>query len=540
MRACLNSAAWNAAWRVVARVGALCLVVSLCAAPAFAQYDAEAWDGAQLANERMERSDYAGAETLIAEIEARFPGSASAEFMRGKFLFHMGNYEEALAHLDRAVALAPAATIQTLRDLVAASITVVADYDTYLTPDGLFEIRYDASRDAVLIPWAAETLEAAYYEIGYDVGFWPEPPIRVEIYPRARTLAQVSSLTEEAIEGSGTIALSKYNKLMFTSPRAALRGYGWRTTLAHEYVHYVVQHFTHADIPIWLHEALAKYLETRWTGSREIVMPPHREELLTERIAADNLITFEQMHPSMAYLPTPEDASTAYAEVFTVMEYMVERRGSGAIRELLTRLSQGEEVIEAIEHTVGESFPVFESNWMRTLRQRPPVDVPGEFEDEVQLMPESSGDESVDRFAGVESVEARDYLRLGELLRARDHIAAAIAEYEKAEALLGSANPLLQNALARAYLDESRADDALRAVAEVVGWHPGFYRSHLHQGEALNRLGRHAEAVDSLIAAGGINPFDPAVHTQLALAYEALGQSDLASRHRRFATMVSR
>lgn len=528
MRPCWNNI--GAALAVV-----LCLFVGVSA-----QAQDAAWEIAQLANERIERSDYDTANTFIEELESRFPDSAAAAFARGKFLFHMGNYDAALGYLDTALELAPVATLQTLRDLVAETREVVAEYDTYLTPDGLFEIRYDGSRDEVLIPWAAETLEAAYYEIGYDVGYWPEPPIRVEIYPRARTLARVSSLTEEAIEGSGTIALSKYNKLMFTSPRAALRGYGWRTTLAHEYVHHVVQHFTHAEIPIWLHEALAKYLETRWTGTREIVMPPHREELLTERIAADDLITFDEMHPSMAYLPTPEDASTAYAEVFTVMEYMIERRGSGVIREMLTRLRDGEEVIEAIEHTVGESFDVFESNWMRALRARPPVDVPGEFEDEVQLMPEGTGDASVDRWAGVASVEAQDYLRLGELLRARDLTEAAIAEYEKAESLLGNANPVLQNALARAYLDVSRADDALLAVSDVVGWHPGFYRSHLHRGEALNALGRHAEAVDSLVSAGGINPFDPAVHSELALAYEALSQSDLAARHRRFASLVSR
>lgn len=521
-------------------LGALVATVIFVAAPAFAQSaEPDPWEVAAQINGAMELMDYGTADSLLGSIEASHPGHAAGLFMRGKYLFHMGDYDEALVLLDGALELAPGAgAITSLRSLVAETRDVVAGYETYTTADGLFEIRYDASRDAVLIPWAEETLEAAYYEIGYDVGYWPEPPVRVEIYPEARTLARVSSLTEEAIEGSGTIALCKYNKLMFTSPRATLRGYGWRTTLSHEYVHYVVGHHVHADIPIWMHEALAKYLEERWTGTRNLRMTPHREELLSERIEANNLITFEQMHPSMAYLPTPEDASTAYAEVFTVMEYLVRRRGTSVIREMLGHIKDGSDVIAAIELTVGEDFDDFERNWTSYMRGRPRVEIPGDFEDEIQLMPESGADEGVDRLAGVDSVEAQDYLRLGELLRARDMIAAAVVEYQKAELLLGSANPILQNALARALLDLGRGDDALQAVTEVVEWHPSFYPSHLHRGEALSLLGRHEEARDSLVAAGGINPFDPAVHTLLSSVYQALGDAEMAARHHEFARLV--
>jgi tetratricopeptide (TPR) repeat protein len=487
----------------------------------------------------MELWDYEGAGELLDGLSTIDPAHTATLFMRGKLLFHQGEYAASIEALDQALLVTPeAGSIQTLRNLVAETADVVRDYAVHTTADGLFEIRYDPSRDAVLIPWAEETLEAAYYEIGYDVGYWPEPPIRVEIYPEARTLARVSSLTEEAIEGSGTIALCKYNKLMFTSPRATLRGYGWRTTLAHEYVHYVVGHHVRADVPIWMHEALAKYLEERWTGTREIRMTPHREELLSERVEANTLITFEQMHPSMAYLPTPEDASVAYAEVFTVMEYLVSRRGSGVIRELLGHLRDGHGPLEAIEQTIGESFPVFEENWMGYLRGRPRVEIPGDFEDEIQLMPESGADAGVDRLAGIESVEAQDYLRLGELLRARDMGAAAVVEYQKAELLLGSVNPLLQNALARALLDLDRPEDALEAVAEVVEWHPSFYPSHLHRGEALSRLDRPEDALESLILAGGINPFDPAVHTLLSSVYQVLGDAERADQYREFARLV--
>ena len=50
---------------------------------------------------------------------------------------------------------------------------------------------------------------------------------------------------------------------MVTSPKAVVRGYDWLDTLAHEYVHFVVGNASKNTVPIWMHEGLAKYLESR-------------------------------------------------------------------------------------------------------------------------------------------------------------------------------------------------------------------------------------------------------------------------------------
>lgn len=515
---------------------ALALVVFACV-PARAQDDV--WTLAREASEAMELSDYDTASSMVSSLEALYGEVPAVLWVRGKLSFHRGAYDEALTDLDAAVASGAPVGVRTLRDLVAATIEVVDDYAVYTTRDGLFEIRYDASRDEVLIPWAEATLEAAYYEIGYDLGYWPEAPIRVEIYPRSSTLARTSSLTLDAIETSGTIALCKYNKLMFTSPRATVRGYGWRDTLSHEYVHYVISHLTHAEVPIWLHEAYAKYLEQRWTGSRVPALSPSREELLTERIAAGNLVTFEQMHPSMAYLPSAEDASVAYSQVFTLLEYVVARRGTSVLRELLFAVRDGAGIEEAFELVLGEPFEQFERGWMAALRARPPVEIPGDFHEELELVPDEVRVDADDE-PEVDSVEARELLHLGELLRARGHVAASVIQYERAETLIGRANPMLQNALAQAYLDQGRAADAFEALIDVRRWHPQYYYSHLYTGRALNALGRHAEALEALEEAVGVNPFDPAVHEALAEAYAALGRADAAERATRDRRQVTR
>lgn len=283
------------------------LVSALLAMPAFGQDSP--WAEAREIDDLLDDSAIAEARALVISLDALFGDDPAVLWARGNLAFHEGRYAEALVALDGAVAGTRNEQVRALRDLVASTAEVVDGFERYTTSLGHFEILHHPS-DAVLLPWADRTLEGMYHELGYDLGFWPEPPIRVEFYPRAQYLAQTSSLRLEAIETSGTIALCKYNKLMITSPRGTARGYGWLDTMSHEYVHYAVSHMTQRSLPIWLHEALAKYLEARWSGSRTMTLEPSREDLLGERIAEGTLITFEQMHPSMAYLPSPEDASS--------------------------------------------------------------------------------------------------------------------------------------------------------------------------------------------------------------------------------------
>jgi tetratricopeptide (TPR) repeat protein len=475
--------------------------------------------------------------------DATHGGTAESYYLHSRLLFFLGEYRDALEHAEQAVVVSGEAEGMFVwhRDLVASTWEVVRNFAQHHTADGRFIISYDpSSADEVLLPFAEETLARAYAEIGFDFGYWPEDPVRVEIYPRTSTLAAVSSLTEQAIENSGTIALCKYNRLMITSPRALVRGYGWRDTLAHEYVHLVIQHLTGTRVPIWLHEGLAKFQERRWRGFAARDLPPSNEDLLARRIAEDNLITFEQMHPSMALLPTQEDSGTAFAQVYTVVEFLFEQHGVEGLRRLVWAIHDGATAQQAVEQVTGLSFGEFTSRWEEHLRAREYRRLPSDFVNSLQFMPETAADAPPDELAGIAQEEARSFMRLGQLLRARGRFEAAMIEYRKAESLVGRGNPVLQNYLARVLLDLGRAAEVVDVLQQAAAYYPGFYPSFLNLGEAHLALGEPATARELLLEAAGINPFDPEVHLQLARAYVALGEDELAERSRRFARRTRR
>ena len=478
------------------------------------------------------------AHSVLDAVEASQGQTTDTEIRRAHAEFLDGKYEAAVQRMDQLLTQEPRDDFQELRDLVAQTRDVVSKLEPHKSPKGYFEVWVEPGKDKVLLPWAFEALDAAYEAFADELGYKPPTPVRVEVYPQTKVLAKVSILTEEEIRTSGTIALCKYNRLMLTSPKALVRGYGWADTLVHEYVHYVINKRTRNGVPIWMHEGLAKFLERRWRGRNQHRLPPHSEQLLHERVADNDLITFAQMHPSMAKLPSQEDAAVAFAEVYTAMEYLQKNAGDDAFKRLLDEIATGVEATDAFANVLGTTFPQFERDWRASLEDRPkPPDV-SDLMDQTLVFKDQSGGKTKDDFGEIEQPQARDHLNLGQMFQARGRPKAAIVQYRKAGHIMGSDHPRLQTRLAQCLLETNQAQQAYDALKPLVDRDPGYVATWIGLGRAALGLGRFDEAKEHLYEAARINPFDPEVHRQLALVYEKLGDAEKSRRAREFVTLV--
>jgi hypothetical protein len=118
----------------------------------------------------------------------------------------------------------------------------------------------------ILVDEAFEVMAKAIDTYDDLLGGRPDFPVRLDIYPDGTRFIAASGLPAEAVRTTGVIALSKWNRLLVTSPRALPRGYAWKDTVAHEYIHLVVAYRTNDRTPVWLQEGLAKYFEGAWRG----------------------------------------------------------------------------------------------------------------------------------------------------------------------------------------------------------------------------------------------------------------------------------
>jgi tetratricopeptide (TPR) repeat protein len=546
---------------VLTQVLALCLPLFSAAPPA--QAASRHRDEIVVRTQRLliEGRVEAAAQTLAPLLgKSRDP---EAELLHGELLFYQGEYEAAARTLRAGLASVrlPSAEAQELRslaDLAAASAEVTHGFAEQRSPGGHFLLRYRRGKDEVLIPYAAEALEKAWAAIGEDFAGTlpgddeaarPAGPVRVEIYGDVADLARVSTLTIKEIETSGTIALCKWNRLMIVSPRALLRGYPWLDTLTHEYTHYIVTRVSRGAAPIWLHEGLAKFEERRWRGLSGGGLTPTLEHFLAAALAKHRFITFEQMSPSMAKLPSQEDTALAFAEVYTAVEYLHGKFGWNGLRQLLAEIGRGTGDIRALGSVYGGGYAEFERGWKTWLRGKKLRSRAGMYTARLRFKKTAPGARGSgkngqapapedDDSGEISDPKARSFVRLGGLLRARGRLIAAAVEYEKAQGVLGPGHPLLSLKLGRTYLELGEADHAIAALEPARETYADLPGLNAALGSAWLKKGDLRKAVTYLEAAIATSPFDPATHCGLGQAYREL-KSPLAERENHACSLLS-
>lgn len=390
--------------------------------------------------------------------------------------------------------------------------------DTYETTKGYevvrhgdFEIRYAPGIDEVLVPYAIDTLRAATDALEAELGVRMVSPVRLEIYPDADSLARVSTLSVEAIRTTGTIALCKWGRLMIASPRALMHGYPWLDTVAHEYVHLLVTKATLDRAPVWLQEGIAKFLESRWRqDNASLPREPASERLLYEAAMKSELLDFDRLHPSIALLPTQKDASLAFAQVSSFISTFYDAFGAEGLQQVLARVADGEDARMAFAKVAGAPWRTLEGRWRDQLAKEPEAPV-------VRLLPRYLKGEASeqDEVADVELEQARKFLRLGDLLWARQRPAAASIEYGKAHRA-APGDPVVASRYARSAIAGGRPQDAIVPLTTTLALYPAHAPALASLATAQYRTRAFDEAEKAAYRAIAHNPFDPQPHCVLS------------------------
>jgi tetratricopeptide (TPR) repeat protein len=521
----------------------LCLLV-LGPAPAWAQEPRKTEVKTRQAHveQALEAWDIPGARRELETLRSLLPWETEPfKYFEGRVALEEGRYREAVELLEAArIEDKPGSYLRLAKDTHA----ILKDHARAESKH--FILFYPRGKDEILVPYALETLESIHRALAEDLGYTPPEKVRVEVVNNGRELSRVSTLTYEQIETTGTIAICKFNKLIVTSPKAVARGYEWQDTLAHEYIHLVVSQMSRNTMPIWLHEGLAKYLESRWRGGPGLAMRPSTLALLGRRVKSNTLIPFEKMHPSIAMLPTAEDAATAFAEVYFAMDFVHATQGMKGLRAIILGMRDGQQDRQAVEAAVGMSFAQFEKAWLAHIKKQPfPKELlPREelvLKENVKGEPEKKKGREISfgDFVEVKEVPARKFAHLGELLRERNRVKAAAEEYAKAHKLVGDKYESVSNKYALTLLELRRLDDAERVLRGSLRVHPGSPTTNVHLGRILLFRKDYPKAKQAYLEALAANPFDPEVHLALTRIHTQLGDKPLAERTRRASVMLT-
>ena len=367
-----------------------------------------------------------------------------------------------------------------------------------------------------LAEYALPALENAYEQIGKDLGVFPKEKISVEIYAEESNFSSASTLSKETLDRSGAIGICKFRRLMILSPRQMAIGYRWLDTLAHELTHYLVNAASGGKCPLWLHEGIAKYLETRWRLEHPVYLTSGNRTLLARAAQEGSLVPFARMAPSMVYLKDQTEIGLAFSQVSHAIDYAVQDHHV-SLHNLLLKFDS-ETADAAFHNAFGMSVGEFEVQWKKFLVAQNLTQSEGAMPDRIRL------GKRVDEVEEFVSTNLRGHIRLGDRFRQRNNPEMAIIEYQKALAKEPS-NPVALTKSARAYMLLGRSEMAATRLQTCIKDNPGYPAAFLLLCDLWSQRGLWEESLKLALEANAINPFDPYVHKKLSRIYKELGKS---------------
>ncbi len=286
------------------------------------------------------------------------------------------------------------------------------------------EVFWQDEHDRALAPLLIDTVVAARDALTRDLGVdWPMPT-RVVVVRDLLSLSAMTGLPYESAQTTGTVAVAKWGRVTLLSPRASHHGYPWRDTVAHELTHLAVTRASSDRAPLWLQEGVAKRQEIRWRDRGPFDDRPPPEAVVQRGIELGLGVPLDKLGPSIAMLPSADQAMVAFAEVTSFVRFYADSAGEGALPKLFAELRDGKEPDAALQAASGADLKAWDTRWRAYLATRPQVALP----EMLGLGGAHEPPREAERLR-----DLRDRTRLAQLLMAREHAPEALKELDRIE-----------------------------------------------------------------------------------------------------------
>lgn len=512
---------------------------------------------------------------LLTRYNNEFPNSPTAAVWVGRTLSDSRQYTYAAEVLRRAIQLAPnwgeprlqlglmlvqAGHDAHARDALTEAIkldpfniraqnslkllTELATYKVIETEH--FLIRYKEGPDELLASEMPGILEAIHTRVCADVpgGMNHEPKVKtiIELMPNHEWFA----VRIGGMPSIHTMAASTGPVIAFESPRDGPKSkaghYDWARVLQHEYTHTVNLSRTKNRVIHWMTEANAVFNEDAPRDQRQW-------SLLTSAMRSGDLFDLESINIAFVRPEKPTDRNLAYAQGAWMFEFLVERFGPTAPRDIMDASTTGRTAPEAFEMvlnlTQSEFMDAFTQWATEDLRSRgllPPEDLPSledllgdpadglpspsKLDELLELHPDHP--DLLNLRLGLALALEGDTLS-DDQLRLLDH---AI--------LVRPVDEMPHKRLARHYLSSESFDDRARAIPhleflDVREVHTTAYADQL--ADLYAQTGNAERALEKAIRATRIAPF--VAHTREQAARMALLNDDLDIAEHQLSALIS-
>ena len=413
---------------------------------------------AQRARDATLELDVIGARAVL---DGADPADPVVAVERGRLALYEGDCDSAAAILSRSD-LAATTVGAELGDIARGCARATAATLIVRDEERGVVVRLQDDEDRAMVPLMAEVADRARALLTKDLGVTLPRPIFIDLVRDQFTLSAMTGLPLQAAQTTGTVAVAKWGRVTMISPRATQNGYPWLDTLVHELTHLALTQATRDKAPLWLQEGVAKREETRWRDREPFDDLPSSDAVAVIGLERGLGRPIDKLGPSIAMLPSPEQAQVAFAEVSSFIRFYARDAGDAALPRLLLQIKsmdRPDDMDAALKAVSGFSFTEWDKRW-RAYLATVPRNIPPDLAPGAPVLNLS---------------EVSKRVRLGELLLDRGHPRAAVIQHTRAQALAPH-EPVLRCMLASAMIAGSDRPGALPLVEKTTDVHSRYGR----------------------------------------------------------------
>ena len=211
--------------------------------------------------------------------------------------------------------------------------------------------------------------QQALARLAKDTGAYLEKPVKMYIYADAQDLRGAMIYPQE---WTGGVAFTRHGIIAIgIAPNRLDWG---KRAIAHELSHLVIHQVTfnpYIGLPTWLDEGLAMYAEGELESGYVA--------LLNEAIAEESLISVRSL--SSPFSAHAEQAYLAYAQSYSLVEFLINNYGQSKMLELLNTFRQGSSYDGALDKVYGFDMDGLDALW------RDYVTVPAQSTEKEEVRP---------------------------------------------------------------------------------------------------------------------------------------------------------
>jgi tetratricopeptide (TPR) repeat protein len=210
-----------------------------------------------------------------------------------------------------------------------------------------FVVRMNPHEAAIYGQAVLELLGEAKKNLRAKFSFDPVRPTIVEIFHEQKDFA----VRTFGMPGNpGYLGVCFGNLITANGPEAHPgHPVNWQAVLWHEFCHVMTLQMTRNKMPRWLSEGISVYEELQANPAWGQRMTPRYREMVLE----GELTPIAELSGAFLAPPTPEHLQFAYYEACLVVEFVVQKFGLEALKDILKDLGQGVRINQAIEqHTI--------------------------------------------------------------------------------------------------------------------------------------------------------------------------------------------